>query len=308
MVVGLYHISSFTNNSKIQAYTMRSIFLKAALLAVIALGIFTQIQAQQFHKEKKHKHSFHLSDEGNSVGKKGELYLSWGYNKEWYLPSNIHIYQPKLGNDYTLYNTLASDHPGWNEGLFNRALTIPQYNYRLGYFFKDNWAIEANFDHTKFVVADNQLLHAKGMMNGVPVDTFINNRSGFMKYQLNNGANFLLINLVHRKHLTSFNKSWFDAALLVKGGAGIVIPHVQNVIDGHANKKGFQFGGFDMGFEAGIRATFFKYAYLEFTDKILAAQYYNLRLYEGRAKQFIATDEMILSIGASIPLIKEHKK
>lgn len=283
---------------------MRSILLKAILFGAICLGIQNTTQAQQIQQKNKHKHKVHLSDEGNSVGRKGELYLSWGYNKEWYLPSNIHIYQPKLGNDYTLYNTLASDHPGWNEGLFNRALTIPQYNYRLGYFFKDNWAIEANFDHTKFVVAENQLLHAKGMMDGKPVDTYIDNRSGFMKYQLNNGANFLLINLVHRKHLTSFDKDWFDASLLVKGGVGIVIPHVQNEIDGHYNKKGFQFGGYDMGFEAGIRATFFRYGYLEFTNKVLGAQYYNLRLYQGRAKQFIATYEMILSVGASIPLKK----
>lgn len=283
---------------------MRSILLKAILFGAICLGIQNTTQAQQIQQKNRHKHKVHLSDEGNSVGRKGELYLSWGYNKEWYLPSNIHIYQPKLGNDYTLYNTLASDHPGWNEGLFNRALTIPQYNYRLGYFFKDNWAIEANFDHTKFVVAENQLLHAKGMMDGKPVDTYIDNRSGFMKYQLNNGANFLLINLVHRKHLTSFDKDWFDASLLVKGGVGIVIPHVQNEIDGHYNKKGFQFGGYDMGFEAGIRATFFRYGYLEFTNKVLGAQYYNLRLYQGRAKQFIATYEMILSVGASIPLKK----
>lgn len=281
---------------------MRSILLKVIIFGAMCLGIQSTTQAQAYHKEKKHK--VHLFNEGNTVGQKGELYLSWGYNKEWYLPSNLHIYQPNLGNDFVIHNILASDHPGWNEGLFNRAFTIPQYNYRLGYFFKDNWAIEANFDHTKYVVAQNQLLHAKGMMDGQPVDTFINNRTGYLKYQLNNGANFLLFNLVHRKHLTSFNKDWFDASLLVKGGVGIVIPHVQNVIDGQENKKGFQFGGFDMGFEAGIRATFFRYGYLEFTNKILGAQYYNLRTYEGRAKQFIATYEMILSVGASIPLKK----
>ena len=144
------------------------------------------------------------------------------------------------------------------------------------------------------------------MMDGKPVDKFIDNRTGYLKYQLNNGANFLLINLVHRKHLTSFNKDWFDASLLMKGGVGIVIPHVQNELDGHYNKKGFQFGGYDLGFEAGIRATFFRYGYIEFTNKVLGAQYYNLRLYQGRAKQFIATYEMILSIGASIPL-KKHE-
>lgn len=286
---------------------MRVSIIKFFLLICLLFSIQQVTKAQQAptdYADQSKAPKIHLTQQENSVGKKGELYLSWGYNKEWYTPSNLHISQPALGNDYTIKNIYAHDHPGWNEGLFNRALTIPQYNYRLGYFFKDNWAIEINFDHTKYVVADNQLLHAQGIMNNEPVDTFINNRSGFLKYQLNNGANFLLFNLVHRKHLTSLGKDWFDAALLMKGGVGVVIPHVQNVVDGNANRKGFQFGGFDAGLEAGIRATFFRYAYLEFTNKVLAAQYYNLRVYKGNAKQFFGCYQMILSIGASIPLKK----
>lgn len=282
--------------------------IKFLFLGLLVTSLHFSVKAQENDpydlNDASKKPVLHLTDSKNSVGKKGELYLSWGYNKEWYTPSNLHISQPSLGNDYTIRNIYAHDHPGWNQGLFNRAFTIPQYNYRLGYFFKDNWAIEANFDHTKYVVADNQLLHAQGQMDGRAVDTFINNRSGFLKYQLNNGANFLLFNLVHRKHLTSFDKDWFDASLLMKGGVGIVIPHVQNTVDGNDNKKGFQFGGFDLGFEAAIRATFFRYAYLEFSNKVLAAQYYNLRVYQGNAKQFFGCYEMILSIGASIPLKK----
>lgn len=246
--------------------------------------------------------SLNLNKSKKKYSPKGTLYLSWGYNKEWYTPSNIHISQPALGNNFTLKNVLAADKPGWNEGLFSKALSIPQYNYRLGYFINDNWAVEINFDHTKYVVSDNQLLHAQGMMNHQPVDTFINNRDGFIHYQLNNGANFLLFNLVHRKHITDFHSDWFDASALFKGGIGVVIPHVQNTIDGHDNDPGFQFGGFDAGFEAAVRATFFRYAYLEFSNKAVLAQYYHLNVYEGRARQFFGTYEMILSIGASIPL------
>lgn len=242
-------------------------------------------------------------------GTKGTLYGSWGYNKEWYTPSNIHINQPSLGNNYTLKNVIAADKPGWNTGLFNKALSIPQYNYRLGYFFKDNWAIEINFDHTKYVVATNQLLHAVGTMNHQPVDTFINNRNGFLKWQLNNGANFLLFNIVHRKHITDFHTDWFDASAFFKAGLGFVFPHVQNTIDGNdnypegtPNDKHFQFGGFNEGFEATVRATFFNHVFLEYCNKLDVAEYSHLRVYRGEAKQTFGTYEMILNLGVSVPL------
>ena len=65
-------------------------------------------------------------------GRKGEFYFSWGYNTEWYTHSNVRISQPELGNDYTFKNVQGHDHKGWNEQFFTKALTIQQYNYRLG--------------------------------------------------------------------------------------------------------------------------------------------------------------------------------
>src|SRR4051812_39918186 len=73
--------------------------------------------------------------------RRSAFYFSWGYNKEWYTRSSIRIKQPSLGNDFSFKSVQGHDHPGWNEGLFSKALTIPQYNYRIGYFFgnKQDW-------------------------------------------------------------------------------------------------------------------------------------------------------------------------
>jgi hypothetical protein len=241
-------------------------------------------------------------------GKRGEFYFSWGYNKEWYTASSIHVKQPSLGNDYSFVKVLATDKPGWDDGLFTKAISIPQYNYRVGYFFKDNWAFEINFDHTKYQVKPDQLLHVKGLVNNVQKDYYVpNNDPQHLYYQLNNGANFLLFNLVHRKQLSNFNSKWFNLSLLLKGGVGVVIPHVENSIFGQENDAGFQFGGFAIGGEAAVRATFFKYGFLEYCNKLVGAKYYNLKVYEGRAKQTFGCYEMIANIGASFP-IAHHKK
>src|ERR1700733_4255431 len=106
--------------------------------------------------------------------RRGEFYFSWGYNTETFTHSNLKIDQPSLGNNYVFDNIKGHDHKGWNEGLLSEALTIPQYNYRIGYFFgnKKDLGIEINFDHTKFIFADNQVVHIKGTMNSKPVDGY----------------------------------------------------------------------------------------------------------------------------------------
>jgi hypothetical protein len=242
------------------------------------------------------------------VGKKGQLYASWGYNKEWYTHSDIHVKQESLGNDYVFRNTLATDKPGWNTtSIFHQAVSIPQYNYRVGYWFKDNWAIELNFDHTKYQVSQEQLLHVTGTMNHQTVDTYMVNR-GNLLWQLNNGANFFLFNLVHRIQIPKLQFKNFNASLLMKGGIGFMVPHVENTIYGNNNKPGFQFGGLDLGVEAALRLTFFKYAYVEYCNKAVYANYWGLKVYEGKARQDFGCYEMIVNIGFSVPISKTKKK
>src|ERR1039458_1696439 len=62
---------------------------------------------------------------------KRRFYFSWGYNKEWYANNDITIKQPELNNNYSFVKAQGIDKPGWTTGILNKALTIPQYNYRL---------------------------------------------------------------------------------------------------------------------------------------------------------------------------------
>jgi hypothetical protein len=242
------------------------------------------------------------------VGKKGQLYFSWGYNKEWYTQSNIHVRQEALGNDYSFRNVIGKDKPGWNTtSIFKQAISIPQYNYRMGYWFKNNWGFEINFDHTKYQVEQQQLLHLEGKMNFLPVDTYLINR-GNLLWQLNNGANFFLFNIVHRIQVPRLQYKNFNVSLLMKGGIGFMTPHVENTILGQSNQKGFQFGGWDIGAEAALRFTFFKYAYLEYCNKAVYARYSGLKVYEGTARQAFGCYEMIANIGFNVPICSGKKK
>lgn len=258
---------------------------------LLCILCFNDTYAEPGNKPKRKKHTF---------------YASWGYNKEWYTNSSIHVSQPELNNHYTLRHVRASDHPGWNEkSIFRQALTIPQYNYRLGYMFNEERGIgiEINFDHTKYIVDDGQTVLLDGTLDGKattgPV-TF-SHTNGFY-YYLNNGANFLLFNFVKRWRLLNDKREYVKIDLFGKIGLGPVIPHVENSFFGKENDPHFQIGGWNAGVEGALRVTLFKYGYIEYCNKLDYARYSGLKIYKGKVHQNFGTYEMILNIGVSIPL------
>jgi hypothetical protein len=241
--------------------------------------------------------------------KTGSIYFSWGYNHEWYTPSTVHVKQSSLGNDYALVDVNGHDHKGWDEGVFHMQLSIPQYNYRLGYYFNDkqDMGIEINFDHTKYIITDNQEMQIKGTKGGAPINESLtfSAANGFY-YFLNNGANFLLFNFVKRFGMYHTMDNKFRLDFTAKAGIGPVIPHVENSFFGQANDKHFQLGGWNTGVETAIRATVMKYAYLEFSQKADYARYSGLRIYQGTARQSFGCYELILSAGVIIPTTRHN--
>src|SRR3990167_4735550 len=146
-------------------------------------------------------------------------YVSWGYNKDYWSDSNIHISQPSLGNDFTVHNVSASDCPGWNTGIFNTDLMTPQYNIRIGHFLNrtHTWAIELNFDHTKYNTDLYQIARVEGVINGQPVNQNQTLTPSYFYYALHNGANELMLNLVRRKMMEDFPRTRLQLENLAQG-------------------------------------------------------------------------------------------
>ncbi len=264
--------------------------INVVVLVFFLVAIPSIIFAQQ--KETKRKH---------------EIYFSWGYNEEWYTHSTIHISQPSLGNNYSLNKVTAGDHPGWDEGIFNRGITVPQFNVRLGYVINEEkgWIFELNYDHPKFIV-NPQNVHLTGKLNNRQVDTTIlfTQPNGF-HYYLNNGANFFLFDIVKRLRLYRTHDQKFKLDFLGKFGVGFTVPHVDNQLFDSTNNPHFQIGGWNTGVEAAIRTTFFKYLYLEYGNKLDYARYSGLKIFKGTAHQSFGTYEMMLTLGLVFPAGKK---
>jgi hypothetical protein len=268
--------------------------MKLKAIALKMLPILAMVCSTSFAQDapqKKHRH--------------GSWYVSWGYNQEWYTKSTIYVKQAELGNDYQLVDAKAHDHMGWNnKSIFKQAITIPQYNYRIGYYFneKQDMGIELNFDHTKYILTDGQTVQWKGTYGNKPVDQNIefSEAKGFY-YFLNNGANFFLFNFVKRFQVWQCPGRAVRFDFLGKAGIGPVVPHVENKLFGEANDPHFQIGGWNTGLETAIRATVMKYGFIEVAQKVDYARYSGMRINKGTIHQAFGTYELMLTAGFTLP-------
>jgi hypothetical protein len=238
----------------------------------------------------------------------GEWYFTWGYNKEFWAPSDIHVSQPTLGNNFTIYGVHGHDEAGLSTDPFG-----PQYNFRIGRFINDDRtiAVELNFDHTKYTTVTGPSAHVAGTIAGAPVNGNFQLGYPFFYEELHNGANHLMINGVYRLPLIGQTNETLSLAAIAKAGVGIMLPHTTDTILGNTNNVGpkslgnsigldngwWQVNGWTAGAEFGFRAVLYKPIYLELTDKITYARLDDLPAYQGTLQQSLWMNEIILGLG-----------
>jgi hypothetical protein len=244
---------------------------------------------------------------------KGTIYFAWGYNRDWFSKSDIHFknkgsWDTNKGEyqsyDFTIYDAKAHDRSQLKY-IFKTDLTIPQYNYRLGYYFnnKKDLGIEINFDHVKYIMTDYQTLHVKGWVNGTYIDqdTLID-PDNFVHFEHSDGANFLFLNFIKRQRLlVSHNKKhWLSA--IGKIGAGVVIPRTDVELWGERINNCFHVAGYGFGLDGGLRYDFFRRFFLEYTLKVSYTNFVNaIAIGNGRANHYFYTGENILTLGVQFP-------
>jgi len=114
----------------------------------------------------------------NSNRRKGEFYFYWGWNRSLYGKSDINF----KGTDYdfTFSDVKAKDRQtpfSFKKYLNPTHMTIPQYNFRIGYYIKDHYSISLGADHMKYVVTPNQRvsIHGNITQSGTIYDGNYNN-------------------------------------------------------------------------------------------------------------------------------------
>ncbi len=236
---------------------------------------------------------------------KGTLYVTWGYNKDWFTKSDLHFSGSEHGGyNFTIENAKAHDRPSLDK-IFVYDISIPQYVYRAGYFFnnKQNTGIEIAFDHTKYIMYNNQTMRLKGHIGEqyFDKDTLIDEH--FLQFEHTNGANFLMANFLKRFYLakTQNRKHWLS--LILKPGAGIVIPKTDVTLFGQRLDNKFHIAGYIAGIDATLRYDLYKYFFIEASAKGVFANYTNvLTVGSGKARHHFFAAEVIGTFGVQVAI------
>jgi hypothetical protein len=252
-----------------------------------------------------------------TINNKENWYFSWGYSRQQYAPSDIRVIQPELGNDFTIRKARGSDFPSSVgdslSSLSNLDFTNPQENIRIGKFLnpEKTFAVELNIDHSKYNVDYGQTVTVDGTVTTPGATSSMNITPQNFNYALHNGLNHIMVNAVWLHRLRGPEQKPGDLQLISRVGAGILLPHADNVIFGNANQVGpkneniccfkkndwWQINGWTTGVEIGLRYRVYKSVYVELTNKIAYGVLRGVPVYKGTADQELWMNEQVLSAG-----------
>ena len=253
-----------------------------------AMSVFAHPAAITIQKRKNHS-----------------IYFAWGYNKDWFSHSSIHFKSAAASDapyDFSWEKVRAEDAPNFNH-LFTCNISIPQYVYRLGYILnaEKGIGIEFAFDHAKYIVDQNQLIHIKGTINHKFYDEYTVFTKDSMHFEHTNGANFAMINAFREKSVYTNSNGKFSIAYLLKAGAGAVIPKTDVTLFGKRLDNQFHIAGYVLGAETGAIFTFWDRIFISPSFKLAFANYRNaLTVDVGHAQHHFYAYELILVAGYKV--------
>lgn len=204
---------------------------------------------------------------------KGKFFVSWGGNRETYSTSSIRY--TGTNYDFTVQNATAHDKPkGWHIDYINPSkITIPQTNFKMGYFFADQYSISIGVDHMKYVMTQNQTALITGTINlpgynGIYVNEPIDFTDGtFLQFEHTDGLNYIHTEIARFADISNWfgirNTDKIQINFTEGLGAGLLYPKTNTTLLGKARHDNFHFSGYGVSAKAGLNVTFLKHFYVQ---------------------------------------------
>jgi hypothetical protein len=241
---------------------------------MILLGLLTQtIVAQETTTSNPAKYTAH---------NKGKFYFFWGGNRDNYTKSDIHFKGDNY--DFTVQNAIADDKPkGWHVDYVNPGrMTIPQTNFRMGYFINDHYNISVGLDHMKYVMRQDQIANVTGYVNSpeqypgiynnTPINMLTNysdndTSSPFLTFEHTDGLNYVNTEISRVDDFSKLfgitNTDKFQINLTEGVGGGFLYPKTNARVLGKERHDDFHVSGYGVSAKVGLNFTIYKYFFIQ---------------------------------------------
>lgn len=208
-------------------------FLLLLILATTSVGVFSQ---------------------NEPAYKKGKFFAFWGWNRAHYTNSNIHF----KGEDYDfkLYRVNAHDKlstVNYHNYIQPNRITIPQTNFKIGYFFKDNMAISFGVDHMKYVMDQGQTVQISGKVRPGFEDRVVDGQvkltDDFLQFEHTDGLNYINAEFEYYHNFYKYQNLKING--LVGAGAGFLLPKTNATLMGNERHDKFHLAGYGLNAKVG---------------------------------------------------------
>ncbi|MBA4155486.1 hypothetical protein [Flavobacterium sp.] len=235
-----------------------------SLLIVFFFSVFFQQLSAQDTLVKPEKYTAH---------NKGKFYVFWGGNRGYFTDSDIHFTGDD--HDFTIYDVASHDKPkGWHVDYISPGrMTIPQTNFRMGYFINDHYNISIGVDHMKYVMYQDRAVDINGSYpnEGSYGEALPNNQvfltEEFLTFEHTDGLNYINSEFSRVDDISSWfklpNTDKVQISLTEGVGAGVLYPKSNVQMFGEDRHDEFHIAGFGLDVKAGLNFTFFKYFFIQ---------------------------------------------
>ena len=208
---------------------------------------------------------------------KGKFFFYLGGNGAKFTQSNIRFQGD--GYDFTLQDVKSKDKPkGFHIDYINPTrMTIPQTNFRVGYFFSDHYNISFGVDHMKYVMIQDQTVNINGYIDlpnsnaGAVFNGNYNNDAivlteDFLEFEHTDGLNYVNLEVARFDDVSKIfkitNTDKFQINVTEGIGAGFLYPKTNAKLLGNERHDDYHVSGFGVSAKVGLNFTFFKYFFI----------------------------------------------
>jgi hypothetical protein len=236
------------------------------LFTVVLIILSTATFSQNTDNDTADKYAAH---------NKGKFYIYWGGNRDTFTKSDIHF--SGADYDFTLYDVTARDKPkGWHVDYVNPGrMTIPQTNFRMGYYISDKYNIGLGVDHMKYVMNQDVAVKYSGSYSNYNPGSFgetlpngeVLLTEDFLTFEHTDGLNYInadfnrVDDLSKYFHLPNIDK--FQINITEGIGGGILFPKTNAKLFNKERHDDFHVSGYGFSAKAGLNFTFYKYFFIQ---------------------------------------------
>ncbi len=234
------------------------------LMVVLTFCVFSQYTFSQETVENPEKYT---------ANNKGKFYIYWGGNRESYSKSDIRF--KGADYDFTIYDVEAHDKPkGLHVDYINPArMTIPQTNFRIGYYISNHYNISLGVDHMKYVMYQDRRVNYSGYYpnagsyNENPSSNQLTLDYQFLTFEHTDGLNYINTEIARVDDISKLfklpNTDKFQINTVAGIGGGILFPKTNAKVLTMERHDDFHVSGFGASAKVGLNFTFFKHFFIQ---------------------------------------------